>query len=139
MQACEADVARWRETRAGSVALAAQLKALWPATLLLVVGLGGLAAATLAPTGKGDQYAVIAPPWSSLARTFAVIRGAQGEVVQISPPTITGTIVIAHARRPDFVAAAYRAGAWLVIDPMRLRGCIGFQRVGAQSESKARP
>jgi hypothetical protein len=33
-------------------------------------------------------------------------------------------IVIAHSDNPGFVDALYRAGAWLVLDPLFLRGCL---------------
>lgn len=99
------------------------LRALWPALVLLVLGLGGLTAATVMPTGKDGQYAVIAPPWYALSDTITLIRRAHGDIAQTGGPA---NIIIAHATTPDFVRAAYGAGAWLVIDPMHLRGCAGF-------------
>jgi hypothetical protein len=100
--------------------------AAWPAACLLVLGLAGLVAATLMPTGQGGDYAVIAPPWYTLPQTIALVRQAQGAIAQ------TGTadnIVIAHARRAGFVRALYRGGAWLVVDPLHVRGCAGFAPV----------
>jgi len=118
-------------------AKSSHFKALWPAALLLAVGLAGLAAATLAPTGKGDQYAVIAPPWYTMAQTIDLVRNTQGQIVEIGKPfrIMPGTIVITHSARPDFVTAAYRAGAWLVIDPMRLRGCIGLLPISGKTRT----
>ena len=88
-----------------------------------MLGLAGLVLATLMPTGAGGQYAVIAPPWYTLSRTFALVRRAGGDISDAGGPA---NIVIAHARGPGFERALYGAGAWLVIDPMRLRGCAGF-------------
>lgn len=95
--------------------------------MLLVLGLVGLVVATLMPTGKDGQYGVIAPPWYNLSRTIALIRQAQGDIAETGGPA---NIVIVHSRRPDFVRAAYAAGAWLVIDPVQLRGCAGFAPAG---------
>lgn len=97
---------------------------LGPAAALLVVGLIGLVVATLAPTGRDGQYAVVAPPWYDLQQTIALIRAADGGIADMGGPS---NIVIAHSDDPDFVGALYRAGAWVVIDPMRLRGCVGFK------------
>lgn len=100
-----------------------QLRSLWPALLLLVLGLGALTAATAMPSGKDGQYAVIAPPWYALSDTIALIRRAHGDIARTGGPS---NIIIAHATAPGFVRAAYGAGAWLVIDPMHVRGCAGF-------------
>lgn len=95
-----------------------------PAAALLFIGLLGLVAATLAPTGRDGQYAVVAPPWYDLPETLALIRTANGGIVDAGGPD---NMVIAQSDDPGFVDAAYRAGAWAVIDPMRLRGCVGFK------------
>jgi len=95
-----------------------------PAACLLLIGLIGLAAMTFAPTGKDGQYAVIAPPWYDLRQTISLIQAADGDVADMGGPA---NIVIAHSEKPGFVRALYGAGAWLVIDPMRLRGCVGFR------------
>ncbi|MBY8821606.1 hypothetical protein [Sphingomonas colocasiae] len=95
-----------------------------PAAALLLVGLIGLVAATLAPTGRDGQYVVVAPPWYDLPETLALIRRADGGIVDAGGPD---AMVIVHSDDPGFIDAAYRAGAWAVIDPMRLRGCVGFR------------
>ncbi len=102
-----------------------------PAVVLLFVGMFGLVAATLAPTGKDGQYAVIAPPWYDLRRTITLIQAAGGGVADIGGPQ---NIVIAHSEKPGFVGALYGAGAWLVIDPMQLRGCVGFKPAPDQGQ-----
>lgn len=104
---------------------------LLPAAALLALGMFGLVAATLAPTGKDGQYAVIAPPWYDLRRTITLIQTAGGGVADIGGPA---NIVIAHSEKPGFVRALYGAGAWLVIDPMQLRGCVGFKPAPDQGQ-----
>lgn len=95
-----------------------------PAGVLLCVGLVGLVIATLSPSGRDGQYAVVAPPWYDLPQTIALIRAADGGIVDAGGPN---NVVIVHSVDPAFVDAAYRAGAWAVIDPMQLRGCVGFK------------
>lgn len=97
--------------------------AMLPAAGLLVLGLAGLVIATLTPSGAGGQYAVVAPPWYTLPRTIALVQKAQGRISDAGGPAY---IVIAHGQGPGFEHALYAAGAWLVLDPMRLRGCAGF-------------
>ncbi|MDR3529202.1 MAG: hypothetical protein P4L90_01405 [Rhodopila sp.] len=48
-----------------------------------------------------------------------------GDIVDVGR---LANIVIVYSARPGFVRALYRAGAWLVIDPVGLRGCLGFER-----------
>lgn len=116
---------------AGPAADGFKWRDLVPAAALLFVGLIGLAAATLAPTGRDGQYAVVAPPWYDLPETLALIRTANGGIVDAGGP---GNMVIAQSDDPAFVDAAYRAGAWAVIDPMRLRGCVGFRPASAPAQ-----
>lgn len=94
-----------------------------PALALLLVGMTALVIATLSPSGDSGQYAVIAPPWSRLVDTIALIQKADGRIVDMGGPP---NVIIAHSTNPDFVQALYGAGAWLVIDPMMLRGCAGL-------------
>lgn len=102
-----------------------RLRDLGPAAALLFTGMTALLVATLSPSGKDDQYAVIAPPWYRLGETIALIQKADGGIADIGGPA---NVVIAHSKNPDFVRALYSAGAWLVIDPMTLRGCAGFRQ-----------
>ena len=101
-----------------------RLRDLGPAAALLFAGMAALLIATLAPSGKDGQYAVIAPPWYRLGDTIALIQKAGGGIVDMGGPAY---MVIAHSENPDFVRTLYGAGALLVIDPLRLRGCIGFR------------
>lgn len=94
-----------------------------PVILLLILSLLGPIAVGAAPRDGQTQFAVIASPWKALGDMVALVIEADGAVVD------TGglpNVVIAHSDDPGFVAAAYRAGAWLVLDPVLLRGCLGF-------------
>jgi hypothetical protein len=101
-----------------------KLRDLWPAFALFFVGMMALLIATLSPSGKDGQYAVVAPPWYRLGDTVTLIQKADGGIVDMGGPA---NIIIAHSENPDFVRALYSAGAWLVVDPMKLRGCVGFR------------
>lgn len=93
---------------------------LLPAAGLLVLGLVGILAATLAPTGRGGRYAVVAPPGFTLAQKVTLVQRAQGLIADMRADQ---HIVIAHSDDPQFVSKLYDAGAWLVIDPLRVHGC----------------
>lgn len=91
------------------------------AIALLVFGLAALVVASLSPSGRNGQYLVIAPPWFTDGETIALIQRASGRLAE----TRDGIGMIAQSNRPGFVSDLYRAGAWLVIDPMRVAGCGG--------------
>jgi hypothetical protein len=92
--------------------------------VLLIVSAVGVLAAALSPTADRDQYAVVAPPWYGPAQTAGLVGIAGGDIVDVGG---LPNVVIAHSTSPGFIRALYRAGAWLVIDPVRLRGCLGFE------------
>lgn len=96
-----------------------------PALLLLALLLAGLGVATLSPSGRGGQYAVIAPPWFGAGQTFSLVASAGGRIADAGGPA---NIVVAQSADPDFIASLYRAGAWLVVDPVSRRGCLGMGR-----------
>lgn len=95
---------------------------LMPAVLLLMASLIGSMAVGLMPRSGATQYAVLGPPWLGAGRMLALVDEAGGV------PLDTGgwaNVVIARSDAPDFAAALYHAGAWLVLDAVRLRGCLG--------------
>lgn len=100
-----------------------------PAAALLMVSAVGVFVAALSPSGDHGQYAVVAPPWYNFAQTAGLIGAAGGDIVEFGN---LANIVIVHSIDPRFVQALYRAGAWLVIDPVGLRGCFGFEQNTAQ-------
>ncbi|WP_176593713.1 hypothetical protein [Sphingobium sp. EM0848] len=87
---------------------------------MLATGLLGIIVATVSPSGKNGQYAVIAPPWYTLGQTVSLIQHADGLVADMRSGR---HVVIAQSNEPGFVSKLYRAGAWLVLDPIHLRGC----------------
>lgn len=91
-----------------------------PAAALLLVGLAALLIATISPSGKAGQYAVIVPPGQAMGEVMAVIQQAGGGILEMRDGSY---FILAHSENPDFVSKLYRAGAWLVVDPMGLRGC----------------
>jgi hypothetical protein len=94
-----------------------------PAVALLFVTIAGLISATFSPSGERGQYAVVAPPWYDFSQTAALVGTAGGQIIDIGR---TANVVITHSDNPGYITALYRGGAWLVIDPVRLRGCLGF-------------
>ncbi len=102
------------------------LRDLWPAVALLGVVVLGLVIATLYPSGSDDQYAVVAPPWYSRAQTIGLIESIDAGIVDTGGPA---NMLIIHSSAPGVVRKLFGAGAWLVIDPVQLRGCIGFAQV----------
>jgi hypothetical protein len=97
------------------------LRSLFPAALLLALGLVGLAIASLLQASTSGWYLVIAPPGSSLADTINLVRVADGRLVQRGA---FSNIVIAGSNRRDFPAALRHAGAWLAIAAPAGVGCM---------------
>jgi hypothetical protein len=101
-----------------------------PAIALLIVSIGSIFAATVSPSGTRGQYAVVAPLWYNQTQTIELVGIAGGDIVDLGG---IANIVIAHSDNPGFTRSLYHAGAWLVIDPIGLRGCLGieqgFQRI----------
>ena len=101
-----------------------------PAITLLIVSAAAIFVAALSPSGDRSQYAVVALPWYNLTQTVELVATAGGDIVDFGS---MADVVIAHSESAGFVRALYRAGAWLVIDPVGLRGCLGFARDSARS------
>ena len=93
---------------------------LLPALVLLLLSLVGVTVAGLAPRDPSGQVAVIAPPWYGFDETAALVAGVEGAIVEEGG---FGNVLIAQSTEPGFVRRLYGAGAWLVLDPMVLRGC----------------
>ncbi len=100
-----------------------RLKDLLPALGLLLFSTVSVFLATLRPAEDRDQFAVVAPPWYSLMQTAALVARAGGSIVGAGG---YGNVIIAHSNHAAFQDALYQAGAWLVLDPLLLRGCLGL-------------
>ena len=102
-----------------------RLRALWPALLLVVLGLLGLAAGTLTANAVPGQYLVLAAPWRSPAQMLDMVWRADGGIAGFG--ALPGA-AIAMTRRPDFADAVRAQGAWLVLPSPTLLGCCTLQR-----------
>jgi hypothetical protein len=96
-----------------------------PAIALLIISAVGIFVSALSPTGDRGQYAVVAPPWYNLTQTIGLVAAAGGDIVDFGG---IAAVIIVHSEHPGFIRALYHAGAWLVFDPVGLRGCLGFAR-----------
>lgn len=86
----------------------------------MLLGLLGLAIATLRPSAGDGDLAVIAPPWYDRNDTAALVLAVGGRIIRSAAAP---NMIVARSDDPRFVGALYGAGAWLVIDPRGLRGC----------------
>jgi len=96
---------------------------LFPAAALLLFSVLGTLLTGLAPRAGQPQLAVVAAPWKSLLQTAELVAAAGGVVVEAGG---LPNVIIAQSDTPGFVGALYEAGAWLVLDSILLRGCLGF-------------
>lgn len=93
-----------------------------PAFLLLAFSLLGALVVGLTPRAGQAQLAVIGAPWMGLDRMAELVAAADGRIVEAGG---LSNVIVAQSDDPGFTAALYRAGAWLVLDPVVLRGCLG--------------
>jgi hypothetical protein len=96
----------------------------WPAVGLFAACLVGLAIMTTAPQNAAGAYAVVAPPWSSAAKTITIIDAAGGNIIGIGG---FSNIVVAQSADPLFLDALREAGAWLVLSAAGADLCSGSQ------------
>ena len=92
---------------------------------LAAVGLDLIGLATLAwlqaQPRTGNDVAAVFPPWTTAEAALAEVAEADGLVVRRG---ILASILVVHGERPDLVRRLYAAGAWAVIDPVALGGCL---------------
>ncbi|TCH99657.1 hypothetical protein EJV46_02995 [Roseococcus sp. SYP-B2431] len=93
-----------------------------PVLALLLFSLLAPVAVGLMPQDGQTQFAIIAAPWKGSDAMVALVAAADGTIVDAGG---LPNVIFAHSDSPGFAAAAYRAGAWLVLDPVLLRGCLG--------------
>lgn len=92
--------------------------------LLALFSVVGALAVGLTPQAGQTQLAVIAAPWRGLNEMVSLVAAADGTIVDVGGAS---NVIIASSDSPAFITALYRAGAWLVLDPILLRGCLGFR------------
>ncbi|MGU3576241.1 hypothetical protein ACLBWZ_11940 [Brucellaceae bacterium C25G] len=93
------------------------------AIALILIGALALIVALLTPTGMNYQYGVVLPAWSNYSEAIAIIGQAHGEIISLNDQT---GIALVYSDEKDFVSKIYKAGAWLVFEPLELGGCISF-------------
>jgi hypothetical protein len=93
-----------------------------PVFVLLLFSLFGPLAVGLMPRDGQTQFAIVAAPWKGAGEMVALVAAADGAILDAGG---LPNVIFARSDSPDFAAAAYRAGAWLVLDPVLLRGCLG--------------
>ena len=94
----------------------------------------GLARVLLSPTGQGDQYIVLLPPWAGVDRIYQVSTAVDGRVIGLNDKA---NAYLLYVKRPGAVDALYRAGAWLVLDPTRVGGILACGPVPQRRASPA--
>lgn len=92
--------------------------------LLALFALASLALplAAAAPADVRAGAAVVFPPWTSQADAFARIGASGGALV--SAGTIPFVAVATASEPAAFARAVRAAGAWLLLDPGALGGCL---------------
>lgn len=85
-----------------------------------------LAAVLLAPLAtlalpRSDTVAVIGAPGSGLDGMAALVARARGSIVRTGG---LANVIVAVSADPGFAGRLYGAGAWLVLDPVALGGCL---------------
>jgi hypothetical protein len=70
---------------------------------------------------RSKEVAVVAPPWASEADVAGIVAQSGGSIVATAG---LPNIIIARSDDPEFVSTLYQAGAWLVLDTVKLRSCL---------------
>lgn len=85
------------------------------ASILAPVGL----AAGMTPTGSG--VAIVFAPWTSFDEALISVANSGGRYIR---PGAFDFIAIATAGDPTFVSRIRQQGAWALLDPQVLGGCL---------------
>jgi hypothetical protein len=94
---------------------------LLPAGVLLVISVLAILTLVAQPEPGQREVAILLPPWDGAIQAASLVGQAGGELVDAGGMP---DIFIVTSDKPDFVAALYRAGAWLVINPIAAHGCL---------------
>jgi hypothetical protein len=101
-----------------------------PALALLVLTVLGFGVLSTLPGRGQHQLAVLFPPRVGTVRAATLVAVAGGELVDSSR---FANLVIATSLTPGFARALYKAGAWLVMDPIVAHGCGAAITVGKRA------
>ncbi|HTH99560.1 MAG TPA: hypothetical protein VL752_01335 [Acidisoma sp.] len=95
-----------------------------PAGLLLLASVLAITFLVAQPAKGQKQLAVLLPPWDGPLQAASLVARAGG--VLVDSGGIPSVFIVA-SNRPDFTAALYHAGAWLVMNPITAHGCLSPQ------------
>lgn len=89
--------------------------------LLLLASWLALAYLSLQPRADAVVLAAVFPPWWGAERTFAAAASTGAAIIRTGA---IPTIVVLHPTGDDGLARLRQAGAWLVLDPKAIGGCL---------------
>jgi hypothetical protein len=92
-----------------------------PCGLLLVFSVVAIFLASMVADAHSTEVAVVAPPWADAADVATIVARSGGSIVASAG---LPNIIIARSDDPEFVSTLYHAGAWLVLDAVKLRSCL---------------
>lgn len=102
------------------------------AIVLTMASVTAMAALQMRPR-DGTQVAAVFAPWIRGEDALARVAQAGGSVVRQGA---VDAVVVVQGDDPDLIDRLYAAGAWAVIDPAALGGCLADQ--GEQGGRTAR-
>jgi len=88
--------------------------------MVLLLGTGATAWATLTPRPTTQTLAVMFSPWTPPQQAMALAADAGGRIVGFGRSRF---IVFVAPERPDYARAVASRGAWIVADADKARGC----------------
>lgn len=77
------------------------------------------------PPATTQGVAVVFAPWTGAGEAFERVARAGGEIVRGGGFPF---VAVAAASSPDFAARIRTQGAWLLLDPQGLGGCLDWTR-----------
>ena len=113
-------------------ASAARFRHLIDGLVLAVLSLGALyvaARGALAPTDQSTGVAVVFAPWTPA--DIAMIRSVEAgsRFIRFGALSFIAVVMPDH---PDFSKSIDRAGAWFVVDPKAVGGCLADASIAAR-------
>lgn len=86
-----------------------------------ILTLGAPLALIAGPKDIDEGVAVVFPPWIDEATAMSRVGAAGGAVIRTGN---VGFISVAMPQSPDFANDIRAAGAWLLLDPQVVGGCM---------------
>jgi len=74
-----------------------------------------------APSDERNGVAVVFAPWVGEAQAMSLVAESGGAIVRTGAFSF---ITVAIPKAPDFAARIRSAGAWILLDPQFLEGCL---------------